>query len=400
MTGAATFAVAALFSPCAWAVNAQADVPLQARLAAAATRFVSEDRSDGLAVSVVHCGHASFILRGVANREDGRRVKADTVFEIGSVSKTLTSLLLAHAVTEGRLRIDDDVRRHLPGRFEHLQWQDGTPVTLGQLADTTSGLPDYLPDPAPVLALPADQQVEAASKLLQGYDNDALLRDLRQTRLLQRPGTQAAHSNLAAQLLGLILARTYGQPFAQVLLEKIEMPAGMRDGAALAPENRSATGYDDRHRVMPPYRGESVMPAGGLRYSAQDMAQYLRLLLAAYDRAVQLSQTVRFSEDDDRQIAMTWVVSTPRPGLRKYRLSGGTFGSSSYIEFYPSLGYGVALMANRASGQTQDALQSIAERAFEDSQGGLSVCSEAVDQETALQRPLVSGPHGRARPPS
>jgi serine-type D-Ala-D-Ala carboxypeptidase/endopeptidase len=116
------------------------------------------------------------------------------------------------------------------------------------------------------------------------------------------------------------------------------------------------------------------MAAGGLRYSAQDMARYLRLLLAPGNGAVQLSQAVRFTESADRQLAFTWVVSTPRPGLRKYRLSGGTFGSSSYIEFYPSIGYGVALMANRAAAQTQDELQDMAERAFEDSQGELSAC--------------------------
>jgi CubicO group peptidase (beta-lactamase class C family) len=346
----ATLTVATFLTPCALAANTEPDAQVLGRLAAEATRFVSEDRSDGLAIGVVHCGRESFILRGVGNREDGRQVAADTVFEIGSVSKTLTSLLLAQAVTEGRLRLEDDVRRHLPGRFDHLQGQDGTPVTLGQLADTTSGLPDYLPD------------------------NDALLRDLRQARLRYRPGTQAAHSNAAAQLLGFILARTYGKPYAELLLDKIETPAGMRDGAALAPEGRAATGYDVQRRVMPPYRGESLMPAGGLRYSAEDMARYLRLMLASGNPAVRLSQTTRFTESADRRIAFSWVVSMPRPGLRKYHLSGGTFGSSSYVEFYPSLGYGVALLTNRATSQTQDELQEIAQRAFEDSQGTLSTC--------------------------
>jgi CubicO group peptidase (beta-lactamase class C family) len=374
MATAASLAFAALCSPQAPAATTELEAQLTGRLATEANRFVSEDRSDGLAISAVRCGQEFLILRGIANRDDRRQVAADTVFEIGSVSKTLTSLLLAKAVTEGRLRLDDDVRRWLPGRFGQLQWQDGTPVTLGQLADTTSGLPDYLPDPAPILRLPADQQAEAASRLLQGYGNDAFLQDLQQVRLRHRPGTQGAHSNVAAQLLGLVVARTYGKPFAQVLQDKIEEPAGMSGGTALAPQARSATGYDDRHRPMPPFRGESLMPAGGLRYSAQDMARYLRLLLALDDRAVQLSQQPRFTEAADRQIAFTWVVSTPRPGLRRYRLSGGTFGSSSYVEFYPALGYGVALMANRAAARTQDELQEVAERTFEALEGTLSAC--------------------------
>lgn len=374
IAAAASLTLAALCIPHVRAAAIDLDAQLTGRLAIEADRFVSEGRSDGLAISVVRCGQESFVLRGKANRDDGRQVAADTVFEIGSVSKTLTPLLLAKAVTEGRLRLEDDVRRWLPGRFGQLQWQDGTPVTLGHLADTTSGLPDYLPDPAPIRQLPADQQAEAASRLLQGYGNDAFLQDLQQVRLRHRPGAQAAHSNVAAQLLGLVVARTFGKPFAQVLQDEIERPAGMRDGTALAPEARSATGYDDRRRPMPPFHGESLLPAGGLRYNAEDMARYLRLLLALDDRAVQLSQQPRFTETADRQIAFTWVVSTPRRGLRKYHLSGGTFGSSSYVEFYPALGYGVALMANRAAARTQDELQEIAERTFEGLERTLSAC--------------------------
>jgi CubicO group peptidase (beta-lactamase class C family) len=137
----------------------------------------------------------------------------------------------------------------------------------------------------------------------------------------------------------------------------------MSSGVATVPDGNAAVGYDNRHRAMPTFTGESIMPAGGLQYNARDMARYLKLQLQSNDRAVALSQRVRFSDTPDRQLALTWIIST-EGGLQKYRMSGGTFGSSSYVEFYPALQYGVALMANRAAPDTQDELQGVAEAAF------------------------------------
>ena len=125
---------------------------------------------------------------------------------------------------------------------------------------------------------------------------------------------------------------------------------------------------------MPPYRGESVTPAGGLRYTARDMAKFLSLQLSRDDPAVLLSQRVRSAASHDHKVAFTWTVSEPAPGVTKYRMSGGTFGGSSFVEFYPSLGYGVALMANRAGANSQDELQEIAEQTFEKERVSLGPC--------------------------
>jgi len=343
-------------------------------LAVRAERYVARDGSDGLAIAVVRCGMTAFVARGLRNREARRAVTPDTLFDIGSVSKTFTALLLARAVAAKRVRLEEDVRRYLPGNYPNLRWSDGTPITLGQLADTTSGLPDFLPDPAPLAKLAADQQVTAASAMLRDYGNDDFLKDLHGIKLRSKPGTESRHSNVAAQLLGYLMSRVFGMPFGAALYRIVEHPAGMRDGTAKSRYTPVAVGYDDRHRVMPPYAGESIMPAGGLRYTARDMGKFLRLLLSRDNPAVLVSQRVRFTADPDRQLAFTWVVSEPVPGVKKYRMSGGTFGGSSYVEYYPSLGYGVALMANRAGANTQDELQEIAEQTFEAEGDTLRTC--------------------------
>jgi D-alanyl-D-alanine-carboxypeptidase/D-alanyl-D-alanine-endopeptidase len=355
------------------AVIATESPAIQSVLTAQAKRYVGDGKVDALSIAIVRCGKPLFITEGVADRQGARKATPDTVFQIGSISKTFTALLLAHAVAEGKVKPDDDVRVYLPDQYDNLQWSDKTPITLRQLADTTSGLPDYLPDPAPLMKLPAEKQIAVASQMLANYSNDDFLRDLHNIALVAKPGTESRHSNVAAQMLGLILSRVYARPFAQVLSDKVEAPLGMREGAAPAPAGLAATGYDDKG-IAPPFRGESINPAGGLQYSARDMASYLRLQISAASDPVRINQQISFNEPGDRSHAFTWVVSEPRPGLHKYRTSGGTFGASSYIEFYPSLGYGITLMANRASANIQDELQEIAERSFDSADKDLSNC--------------------------
>lgn len=346
---------------------------LTATMTVAARRYVDAGSSDGISVAIVRCGRTAFVTAGLADRASRSPVTPDVRFEIGSVSKTLTALLLAQAISEGRAHIDDDVRRYLPAGYDNLQWSDGKAVTLGELADTTSGLPDFLPDPAPITKLPADEQAPAASKLLASYSNRDFLDDLRRISLISRPGSTSRHSNVAAQLLGYVVGRLFAQPFDAALAREIEKPRGMGAGGAMS-VGRTATGYESNGRKAPPFAGESIQPAGGLRYSGKDMARFLDLEVNSHSPAVRLSQQVRFVEAPDRQLAFTWVRSEPRPGIHKFRMSGGTFGSSSYVEFYPSLGYGIALMANKAAATTQDDLQAMAEGLFSDVAVSLPSC--------------------------
>jgi serine-type D-Ala-D-Ala carboxypeptidase/endopeptidase len=348
---------------------------IQDQIAAQARQYVSQGKADGLSAALVQCGRPMFVAEGMADRQTARKVTPDTVFQVGSISKTLTALLLAYAVAEGRVKLGDDVRDYLPGRYGNLQWSDGTPITLGQLADTTSGLPDYLPDPAPLAQVPADQQVAVASQMLANYSNQDFLSDLHGIELVAKPGSESRHSNVAAQMLGLVMSRVYAQPFGTLLFAKVEQPLGMRSGAEPAPTELATTGYDDKGQTAPAYRGESVNAAGGLEYSARDMARLLAFQIASADPAVETNLRVSFSEGPDRQHAFAWVVSQPRPGVLKYRMSGGTFGASSYIEFYPSLGYGIALMANRAGANVQDELQQMAESAFDAAGAALPGCA-------------------------
>lgn len=346
----------AIFMLAATVFGTPSTAEISAILSHDARRYVAQRKAEALSIAFVRCKRIRYVSAG-------RPAPATTaVFEIGSLSKLLTGSLLAVAVEAGKVSLDDDVRRYLPPGYANLRWSDGTPVTLGQLVATISGLPDYLPDPAPLARVPTDRQLAVAASMLARYSDADFLRDLRSVTLVARPGTAARHSNVAAQLLGLILSRVYGKPFAELLNEQVERPAGMGAGTIVASGPNAVVGRDTDHRPAPFFTGPSVSPAGGLRYSARDMARFIRLHLSDA-AAVRLSHRT-LASGPDGDVAFTWLVSEPRPGVRRLRLTGSTFGFSSYIEVYPELGYGIALLANQGGGDVQDELKAMAEHAF------------------------------------
>lgn len=356
------------------AMTAKADEVFQ-RLGA---EFVAADRSDGLSIAVVENGRTHYYNFGTVSRQTLQKPTEDTVYEIGSITKILTSLILANAIGEGKVGLQDDIRGYLPGEFPQLAYE-GDPVRLIHLANTSSALPDNLP-PLPADAVRAPFQAVAALKRVTDRE---LYAELAKARLVDRPGREPRHSNLAAILMGGILERVYGQPYERLLARYVEQPLGMQAGTGEARATLLATGYDRDGAAMPALDARSVLSGGGLRYSAADMAKFLSAQLAAKDAAIRLSQSPAWGDPDKVAVGFNWIIGKTVDDRLRLRHSGGTFGFSSYIELYPQRGYGIVLLANRP-GEAQGQLQDLANRATEALWG-------KPPAQTALEAALQAG---------
>lgn len=343
--------------------------------------LVRAGRVDGVSAAVIHGGGTRFHSAGVIARDARTPATERSIYEIGSISKTFTGLLLAHAILEGRAAADDDVRRYLPPGYDNLV-RANRPVRLIDLVDTTSALPDNLPDWRQAIAGARPEQIPfIAAKLLDGYTSQALMTDLRAASLVDTPGVVPRHSNVASQLLGIVLERLYGRAYETLLADYVERPLGMNSGAAASPSAPVALGYDPSGPATPALTAPVVRAAGGLRYSAADMARYLAAQLAARDPAIALTHKPAWGSPDAGAIGFHWVIAKTVDSQVYLRHSGGTFGFSSYCDFYPGQGYGVVLLANRAG--LQDTLQSVADAAHEALFGrprGLTALEIALEQ--------------------
>jgi len=292
------------------------------------------------AVVLMEGGQARIITAG-PQRAGGPAVDANTLFEIGSVTKTFTSLLLADAVTRGEARLDEPVAALLPAGARGLA-RDGASITLAQLATHRSGLP----------RLPPNMRLDNRADPYAHYDATLLLAFLSQGDLQRTPESLHEYSNLGAGLLGYALTYRHGGYEAR-LRERILAPMAMGDTAiALSADQqrRFATGHDAELVTVPPWAFTDVLVgAGGLRSSASDMAKFLQSVadparspLAA---AFKLAQTPRASGPPGGRVGLAWYVGVPGADAWVWH-NGRTAGFASMVVADPVRGIGVAVLGN------------------------------------------------------
>jgi serine-type D-Ala-D-Ala carboxypeptidase/endopeptidase len=199
-------------------------------------RIDKDHQSVGIVVGIIEPTGRRVVSYGKLAKDDKRSLDGDTVFEIGSVTKVFTSLLLADMVQRGEVALTDPVAKYLPPEVKVPQ-RGGRQITLQDLATHTSGLPrmpsNFTPkDPANPYA---DYTVEQMYQFLSGYQ---LTRDI---------GSQYEYSNLGGGLLGHALARRAGMDYEKLVQSRICEPLGMKSTAiTLSPEmkTRMAAGYN------------------------------------------------------------------------------------------------------------------------------------------------------------
>jgi CubicO group peptidase (beta-lactamase class C family) len=321
------------------------DATLASKIGEAARIYLQQEKGTGLAIGIIRDGETSFHNFGSSAR-GAAPVTEQTEFEIGSIAKTMSGLLLARAVLAGKADLNDDVRKYLDGTYPRLEFQ-GEPVRLLHLANMTSALPDNLPDLSKLEPDPGRFKRAAA---LKAYGKARFMADLRALAPREKPGASVGHSNAAAQLLNYILERIYDMPYETILQREIEKPLGFATGP-------DAKGYDAEGREA------AVLPRQhfGDRYSMADMMKYAARQLDERDPAVALSHKGSwFTLDRKTYVGLTWIVSELPDSGRLIRYSGGTWGFSSAMMLYPERRLAIVLMANNASDTAQDRLTGMA----------------------------------------
>src|SRR5215204_311741 len=211
------------------AQTARAAKDVDAAVERAARKFMSDAHAVGLSVGVLKGGKAYTYNYGEVAK-DGRRLPTPrTIYEIASITKTFTGVLLAQAAVEKRVRLDDDVRKYLDGDYPNLEFE-GQPVRLVHLINHTSRLPFVLPDRPELFKNPDPFELpKILTEIERNYTRADFYRDLHAVRLDKVPGSDFKYSNAAAQLLGFILERVYGMPYERLVAKKIASPLGMRE---------------------------------------------------------------------------------------------------------------------------------------------------------------------------
>lgn len=282
---------------------------------------------------------------------------ADTLFEIGSITKPFTGLLLADMVEQGEVQLDEPVAKLLPETVK-VPSREGREITLVDLATHTSALPRMPKNFAPANSADpyADYTAEKLFEFVSSYE-------LRRT-----PGKESVYSNLGMGLLGEALALRAKSSYETLLRERIWQPLEMNETRVKLDDSardKMAAGHDADGVPLANWEFQALAGAGGIRSSARDMVKFLRanLYLPAgantpgapaelpkipdtLRRALALSQTPRHAmKSPPGEIALAWMVP---PGGKAIWHNGQTGGFHSFAAFDRSRGTGVVVLSNSA----------------------------------------------------
>jgi len=314
----------------------------------------------GLSIGVYDNGQRRFYNFGATQLDGNKPPTKDTIYEIGSIGKTMTGQLLARAIVEARAGLNDEVWHYLDEPYPNLE-NGGEKVRLVHLANMTSQLTDNIPDVTQIRLVPGEALAVTRQRVLQKYTRAEFMRQLHRVMPRNKPGTDPSYSNVASMVLGLALEKLYGEPFASILASEIEKP--LRMGSGTDPVIKLlAKGYTKDNEELPTFDAPTQYAASSLRYSTADLLRYASWQLVEHDASVKLAHQATWSTPDKRHgVAFYWIIGESPQG-RRLNYSGGTYGFSSLCDLYPDAQLGIVTLSNKASDGAQDSLRALSAR--------------------------------------
>lgn len=308
-------------------------------VAAASPRLV------GLAIAAVAGGETAHACRGRAD-EAGRAVDEHTVFEIGSVTKVFTALLLAVMSEAGEVALDEPLADLYPGLTVPVR---GRPIALADLAGHAAGLPRLPPG---LLR----QGLRQRDNPYASFSDRDVARALESVRLRSDPGTRVRYSNFGAGLLGQALAHRAATPYDDLVRTRVCAPLGLADTVVRRSDDqlaRRAVGHDRRGRAVRDWDMGSLPGMGALHSTSADLARFLAAHLdpdsTPLAAAIRLTHQPRLAAGRIGHQALGWMASPlPRTDRRMLWHNGGTGGAFSFVGLEPGAEVAVVALTNTA----------------------------------------------------
>jgi beta-lactamase class C len=338
------------------------DAQLESTVNTLVRPLMQQQAIPGMAVAISVNGKQHYFNYGVASKQTGQAVSADTLFEIGSVSKTFTATLAALAQANGKLSLGDPASKHWP-QLKGTAFDGITLLNLGTYS--AGGLPLQFPE-----------QVEDEASLLDYY---------RHWKADYAPGTHRLYSNPSLGLFGYLAAKSQDTPFVELMEKQLLPQLGLQHTFVEVPAAQMghyAQGYDKDDKAVRVGPGALDAEAYGLKTSSADLLRYVDANLqpqrfsAPLQRAIATTQTgyyrvgemtqglgwelYRYPLTLDQLLAgnstsmtlephrVNWLKpAQPLQDNTLLNKTGSTNGFGAYVVFVPSKHIGIVLLANK-----------------------------------------------------
>jgi serine-type D-Ala-D-Ala carboxypeptidase/endopeptidase len=307
---------------------------------------IRQRANKGIAVALIlPNGEVRFAGAGDSGNAVRPKVDEDTIFEIGSISKTFTATLLAQMVERGEVKLNDPLREFAPAGLKMISPGVGD-VTLEQLATHTSGMQRLPPHWDSMKWLVFDLRNPYAH-----YTREVLWANAAVESLELGKKHKPVYSNYGVGLLGDALGNRAKSTWQQLVRERIAVPLKMNDTSDVtSPEaaSRLAFGTTDNFNRARHWDFASMGAAGALRSTARDMTAFIRAQRDGTLAGARMTHEVRAAMSEHNSIGLVWVV-TKRHDDEVVWHNGGTGGFRSFAGFSKKSGIGVVVLSNTST---------------------------------------------------
>jgi CubicO group peptidase (beta-lactamase class C family) len=301
-------------------------------------------QSVGIVVGIIEPQGRRVVAYGGLDSGDPRPLDGDTVFEIGSITKVFTSLLLADMVERGEVRLTDPVGNYLPGHVRVPELHGGQ-ITLKDLSMHMSSLP----------RMPANVDSSDPANPFADYSVANLYEFLSNYQLPRDVGSGFEYSNLGGALLGHVLARRSGMDYGALVETRITRPLGMDNTRIpLTGEMREHLALGHGYGLAPTANWDlgALDAAGALHSTANDLLTFLAANLGytntrlsrAMASMIQARQKI-----SEGEIGLGWFIRK-YDGVEIVSHGGSTGGYRSFIGYDPGARVGVVVLSNAGTG--------------------------------------------------
>jgi len=301
--------------------------------------YMANKAATGLSIAILKEGKTYFYGYGETAKGNKLIPGEHTIFEIGSITKTFTAILLADASNNNKLKLEDPVNNYLPDSISKLEFQ-GIPVTLKTMVNHSSGIP----------RMPSNFTGADFSNPYKDYDNNKLFSFYKNFLPIRKPGEKYEYSNLAMGTLGVMLERVYQKNYEAIFIEKISAPLGMNDTRQFI-RKKDSSRFDKEYNESGVYNSQwdfkAMAGAGAIRSTAADMIKYAKANLgeapSSLRKAIELTHKITFI--DGAKIGMAWHIIKPGADEAIFH-NGGTGGYRSYLAINLKNKFAVVILSN------------------------------------------------------
>ena len=331
-----------LFTSSALAIS-----PVQNRI----NQQVAKGYNVGISVAVITAKGTHYFQAGTLSKQaHARKVSSDTLFQIASISKVMTSLLAADAIEHHQLAANHPINDYLPKSVQLANYND-TPITISDCLAHMAGFP---PNPTNFVS-------KNPENMFEGYTEHDFLQYLKSYKSTIKPGSRYIYSNVGYSLIGYIVSRIHHQPYSDLLRTQITKPLMMNHTYVTIPASQQknlATSYGANDLATGYINLAAITPAGGISSNTSDLVKYakaymginktsllpaMRLTLKPIGSEGTHSKDGNFSGESAMSISMGWNIDPEHHAIWK---NGNLYGVSSFIGFNQDKTLGVVVLTN------------------------------------------------------